>query len=94
MPVVFEWDATKAKANWRKHGVNFDEASTVFEAELASIFPDPGHSRSEFRELVVGHSVLGRLLFVSFVERPNGRVRIISARKATRREQKDYAEGS
>jgi len=93
MPLVFEWDTRKAKSNQRKHQVSFDEACTVFNDKLARIFPDEGHSNGEEREIIVGHSILGRLLLVSFVERLPGRARIISARKATRREQIDYEEG-
>ncbi len=92
MQIVFEWDALKARVNWRKHRISFDEALTVFNDNLARIFPDPDHSSEEFREIIVGHSLLARLLFVSFVEKLDGRVRIISARKATRREEENYEE--
>jgi uncharacterized DUF497 family protein len=92
MPLVFEWDSRKAKSNLRKHGVSFDEACTVFGDSLAVIFPDEYHSDGEEREIIVGCSILDRLLLVSFVERSTDRVRIISARKATRREHKDYDE--
>ena len=92
MPLVFEWDSRKAKANLRKHGVSFDEACTVFDSPLARIFPDEDHSNGEEREIIVGYSILDRLLLVSFVERSTDRVRIISARKATRKEQEDYEE--
>ena len=83
MDLVFEWDAQKAKGNFQKHGVTFDEAATVFDDALASIFPDEDHSSSEEREILVGYSILNRLLLVCFTERATGRVRIISARKAT-----------
>ncbi len=89
MDLVFEWDARKAKGNFRKHGVTFDEATTVFDDALASIFPDEDHSSTEEREILVGHSILNRLLLVCFTER-RGRVRIISARKATALERKDH----
>ena len=92
MPLVFEWDARKAKVNQRKHRISFDEASSVFDDILARIFPDEHHSNGEQREILIGHSILGRLLIVSFAERSRDRVRIISARKATQREQKDYEE--
>ena len=92
MQIVFEWDAGKARVNWRKHQISFDEALTVFNDDLARIFPDPDHSSEEFRELIVGYSLLARLLFVSFVEKPSGRVRIVSARKATRRERENHEE--
>jgi len=92
MPLAFEWDSRKAKSNQRKHGVSFEEACTVFEDIGATIFPDEDHSNGEEREIIVGYSVLDRLLLVSFTERFKNRVRIISARKATRSEQKDYEE--
>ena len=92
MPLVFEWDSGKAKSNQRKHKVSFDEACTVFDDVGATIFPDADHSNGEEREIIVGYSMLDRILLVSFMERSMGHVRIISARKATRREQKDYEE--
>ena len=92
MPLVFEWDARKAKANERKHGVSFDEASTVFDDPLARIFSDEDHSNGEQREIIVGHSILERLLLVSFTEPGTDRIRIVSARRATRKEQNDYEE--
>jgi hypothetical protein len=92
MPPVFEWDSRKARSNQRKHGVSFDEACTVFDDSRATIFPDEDHSNGEEREIMVGRSIVDRVLLVSFTERSLDRVRIISARKATRREQKDYEE--
>jgi uncharacterized protein len=92
MPLVFEWDSRKAKSNQRKHGVSFAEACTVFDDAGAVIFPDEDHSNGEEREIIVGYSILDHVLLVSFTERSMDRVRIISARKATRREQKDYEE--
>jgi uncharacterized DUF497 family protein len=93
MSVRFEWDERKAAANLSKHGVSFDEASTVFADPLAAIFDDEEHSQHEVREILIGHSVFQRLLLVSFTERGGDLIRIISARKATRRERKDYEEG-
>lgn len=90
MKVRFEWDRGKAAGNYLKHGVGFDEASTVFRDPLAAIFDDIEHSVDEPRELIIGHSVGERLLVVSFVETPGGSVRVISARAATRRERTDY----
>ena len=90
MDLVFEWDARKAKGNFRKHGVTFDEATTVFDDVLASIFPDEDPSSGEEREILVGHSILNRLLLVCFTERAGGHVRIISARKATAPERKKH----
>jgi len=94
MPLRFEWDSRKAASNVAKHGITFDEASTVFGDPLAAIFDDADHSQDELREIIIGHSVLGQLLLVSFTERDKMVVRIISARKATRRERKDYEEGT
>ena len=92
MDLRFEWDETKAKTNLSKHGVSFQEAQTVFLDPLARIFDDELHSVDELREIIVGHSSDGRLLLVSFTEREIGLVRIISARRATRRERNDYEE--
>ena len=94
MDLVFEWDDQKAKWNHRKHGITFDEATTVFEDALASIFLDEDHSSAEEREIIVGYSILNRLLLVCFTERAKDRVRIISARMASRRERRDYEDGS
>jgi uncharacterized protein len=92
MSVEFEWDDDKAKTNRKKHKVSFDEASTVFADPFAKIFRDEGHSDQENREILVGHSLLNRLLLVSFTERGQDRVRIISARVATKNERKAYEE--
>jgi len=83
----FEWDLTKAITNRQKHGVSFEEAATVFADPLATIFSDPDHSEDETRELIVGYSDRGRLLIVSFTERPPN-LRIISARVATPNERR------
>jgi uncharacterized protein len=92
MGLRFEWDGLKAAANLRKHGVSFDEASTVFHDLLARIFDDEDHSEDEQREIIVGHSVTGRLVLVSFIERTENVIRIISARPTTKREREDYEE--
>ena len=89
----FEWQASKADANVRKHGVGFEEASSVFANPLARIFDDPDHSADEAREIIVGHSSRQRLLIVSFTER-GSRVRLVSARAATKRERHDYEKGT
>lgn len=89
--LVFEWDAEKAIENERKHGVSFDEALAVFADTLARTIDDPDHSNGEPRLLELGLSRRGRLLVVVFTER-NGRIRIISARLATRSERRDYEE--
>jgi hypothetical protein len=86
----FEWDRRKAIANSGKHGVTFEEASTVFRDPLAFIFDDEYHSEDERREIIIGHSIGGRLVVVSFTERTEGVVRIISARRATKKEQEGY----
>lgn len=91
MSLRFEWDPEKAEANIVKHDVSFEEALTVFADRLARIFPDEDHSVDEFREIIIGHSAGQRLVLVSFIETEE-RIRIISARKATRRERKDYEE--
>jgi len=93
MAVEFEWDAEKARGNERKHRVTFEEAATVFGNHLAVIFDDEVHSTEEEREIIVGHSDRNRLLLVSFTER-SGKIRIVSARRATRREREDYEESS
>jgi hypothetical protein len=85
----FEWDPAKEAANQRKHGVTFREALTVFDHTAARVFDDPEHSREEQREIIVGHSNRGSLLVVCFTERYE-KIRIITARKATKRERKDY----
>jgi uncharacterized DUF497 family protein len=92
MKIHFEWDAAKARANLRKHAVAFDAARSVFFDPLAAFFRDPDHSLEERREIAVGRSGRGRILFVFFTER-DGNVRIISARTATKIELQDYEEG-
>ncbi len=91
MGYIFEWDPKKAESNARKHGVTFDEASTVFGDPLALLMRDPDHSLGEERYLVLGMSHQRRLVVVAFVERPP-RTRLISARWATRRERRRYEE--
>jgi uncharacterized DUF497 family protein len=91
MSVRFEWDPTKAEANRAKHDISFEEAMTVFANPLARIFPDEEHSIDELREIIIGHSARHQLILVHFTSIKD-RVRIFSARKATRRERKDYEE--
>jgi uncharacterized protein len=93
MALSFEWDANKAKQNLKKHGVSFREASTVFADSLARTIHDPLHSEDEDRFVNLGESNRGRLLVVVFTDRGDS-IRIISARVATRRERKDYEEGT
>jgi uncharacterized DUF497 family protein len=92
MRLQFEWDKKKALRNAEKHGLTFDEAITVFRDPLARIFDDEKHSAQEHREIVIGHSIQGRLVVVSFTERVESVVRVISARMATKREREDYEE--
>jgi uncharacterized DUF497 family protein len=90
--VIYEWDEAKAVSNLRRHGVSFTEATTVFLGPCALTFDDPDHSIVEEREVTIGYSTFQRVLFVSHCAR-EARIRIISARKATRREKNQYAEG-
>jgi uncharacterized protein len=84
----FEWDASKAEANLRKHGIAFEAAQRVFRDGFAVEVPDLDLSYGETRFVITG-MVDGRLLRVVFTER-NDRIRIISARKATKHEQREY----
>jgi uncharacterized protein len=90
MAYRYEWDSRKAESNTGKHGVTFDEASTVFDDPLALIFSDDMHSADEACELIIGHSLADRLLIVCFVDHPGEVIRLISARLTTRKEQLDY----
>ena len=85
----FVWDTDKADVNRRKHGVEFDDATTVFGDPLAGTFLDPDHSIGELRLITVGKSSTGRLLVVSHTE-DSAEIRIISARPATAHERKKY----
>ncbi|HEU0233998.1 MAG TPA: BrnT family toxin [Gallionella sp.] len=87
----FEWDEEKTASNLHKHGVPFEEASTVFADDLSLTGDDPDHSHGEHRLVTFGVSSAGRLLVVSHTERA-GHIRIISARPATRAERKFYEE--
>lgn len=91
MPLSFEWDDRKAKSNLAKHGVSFEEASTVFGDPLSLTIPDPAHSQAEDRWIVLGQSHQQKLLVVVHTERGDN-IRIISARRANRRERKSYEE--
>ena len=90
--MIYEWDAEKARANRWKHGISFDEGATVFLDPLALTFPDPDHSTGEEREITIVYSARHHVVFVSHCQRGN-RVRIISARKATKGELQQYEEG-
>ena len=89
MGLGFEWDEAKATLNLRKHGVAFAEASTIFVDPLGVTISDRLHSEGEVRFLLLGLSTQGRLLVVSHVDRGE-RIRIISARDATRQERREY----
>ena len=88
----FEWDPKKAAANLKKHGVSFQEASTVFGDALAITFQDPDHSEDEERQVTFGLSLQKRPIVVSHTDRRNG-TRIISARLMDRKERVIYEEG-
>ena len=90
--VTYEWDSSKARINRQKHHVSFDEAASGFLDKWALTFDDPDHSDEELREITIGMSAKGRVLFLAHCERGD-RIRIISARKATLRERKQYEEG-
>lgn len=87
----FEWDPAKAAANLKKHGIDFNEAKSAFADEQAKILPDPDHSEEEDRFILLGLSLRLRLLVVChcYRERDNC-IRIISARRATKPESRQY----
>lgn len=89
----FEWNPDKAKLNVEKHGISFQEAATVFNDPLSVTFPDPDHSIGENRYVIIGISRSRQPLVVAHTDRGE-KVRIISARKATRPERRFYEEGS
>ena len=93
MGMTFEWDEGKASENLAKHGVSFAEASTVFADPLSRTIPDPLHSDEEDRFVIMGETASGRTLVVVHTHRGEN-IRIISARKATSRERKDYERGN
>lgn len=87
--LIFEWDDKKASQNIKKHGISFEEATTVFGDPFSITIYDPLHSREEDRFVILGMSDKNRILVVVHTER-NDRIRIISARKATKKERKQY----
>ena len=89
----FEWDPKKAKRNLRIHGVSFDEACTAFKDSLSITIYDPLHSDEEDRLILIGNSYGNRLLVIVHTER-KPKIRIISARKATTNERKQYEENT
>lgn len=90
--MIVEWDDRKAASNARKHGVTFQEATTVLEHALSTTFRDPDHSVEEARFITIGPSSIGRMLMVAHTDRAEA-VRLISARPATRSERRFYEEG-
>ena len=90
----FEWDEKKNRTNIKKHSVSFEEAKTVFYSDQSLVYNDPEHSLSEDRFIIVGFSSLGKLLLACFCERGEGDIiRIISARKLTKKESKNFSKG-
>ena len=91
--VLFSWDDAKERENLRKHGIAFEEATTVFADESARLKHDPDHSQQEDRFLLLGFSAKLRILVVVHAYRQDEtEIRLISARKATRNERKQYGE--
>ena len=89
----FEWDPNKDLINRRKHGVSFEEASTVFQDVNALVIDDPEHSEEEERFIILGYSLRANLLVVCHCYRASESIiRIISARKATTNETRQYHE--
>ena len=91
MEFRFEWDPEKARANLAKHGVSFEEARHVFDDPLAQTVADPDHAVAEHRFRTIGVALDSRLVVVFHTERGDT-IRIIGARRPTRREQHDYEE--
>lgn len=87
----FEWDSRKAKLNLTKHGVSFEEASTVFYDPLSATFNDPDHSKNEDRYITIGLSCKNNLLVISYTEKEKI-IRIISVRSTTPNERKRHEE--
>ncbi|TES93531.1 MAG: BrnT family toxin [Candidatus Cloacimonadota bacterium] len=93
MKISFTWDSKKNLINKKKHGVSFEEAKTVFYDENALLIPDPEHSEEEDRFIILGMSSKLHILVVCHCYREdNNIIRIISARKANKNEQKQYVE--
>jgi uncharacterized protein len=89
----FEWDPDKATKNAEKHHVSFEEAATVFDDSMFITFVDDEHSIDEERYITIGLSSRGRLLMLAHVDREN-QIRIISARRATKKEERFYAKAN
>jgi len=93
MALEFTWDPKKAEFNRRKHGVDFLEAVTAFDDPMSTTISDPDHALGEHRFLLIGQTSKARLIVVSHTERGHS-IRLINARRATRRERTQYEEGS
>lgn len=93
MSLIFEWDEKKAKENLKKHGVSFEESTTVFGDLLSFTISDPLHSDEEERFITIGQSYRGRTLVAVHTERGD-KIRIISSRLASRRERRHYEKGN
>ena len=91
MGLLFEWDPKKALLNLKRHGISFDEASTAFRDPLSQTIEDPLHSENEERFVLIGRTVQGRILVIVHTDRGE-RIRIISARLATKKERLRYEE--
>ncbi|HEV7763620.1 MAG TPA: BrnT family toxin [Thermoanaerobaculia bacterium] len=94
MELQFEWDPAKARANERKHGVSFGEASTVFRDAYALHVHDGAHAWDEERFIIIGMSARERVLMVVYVERTEMTLPLVSARPAQLRERRSYEEKS
>ncbi|UCE05643.1 MAG: BrnT family toxin [bacterium] len=92
MQFIFEWDEVKAKENFKKHKVSFEEAKTIFNDPYSITIPDPQHSLGEYRYIDIGFSSNKRTLVVVYTERGSS-IRIISSRKANKQERRIYEEG-
>jgi len=92
MELTFEWDEVKARENLRKHKISFDEGKTIFNDPFLLTYPDVASSETEERYINIGLSVRDRVLILIHAER-QGRIRLISCRKATARERRHYEAG-
>jgi uncharacterized DUF497 family protein len=92
MELTFEWDEAKAKENLMKHKVPFDEGKTIFNDPFLLTYPDVDNSETEERYIDIGASAKKRILVLIHTER-QGKIRIISCRKATARERRNYEKG-
>jgi uncharacterized protein len=91
MGLLFEWDPKKARLNLKRHGISFDEASTAFRDPLSQTIEDPLHSENEERFVLIGQTIQGRILVIVHTD-GGERIRIISARLATKKERLRYEE--